>query len=52
MCPFCLSPPRSQETVSWSAYPHAMGAYGLGSYRRDHDDNPGTTYEPRNELFG
>jgi len=24
----------------------------LGSYRRDHDDNPGTTYEPRNDLFG
>ena len=42
----------SQETVSWSAYPHAMGGAGLGSYRRDHDDNPGTTYEPRNELFG
>ena len=42
----------SQETVSWSPYPHAMGGAGLGSYRRDRDDNPGTGYEPRNELFG
>ena len=42
----------SQETVGWSAYPHAYGAAGLGSYRRDHDDNPGTTYEPRNDMFG
>lgn len=42
----------SQETVSWSAFPHAMGTYGLGSYRRDHEDNPGTGYEPRNDLFG
>jgi len=40
----------SQETVSWSPYPHAYGTY-LSSYRRDHDDNPGTTYEPHNELF-
>ncbi len=42
----------SQETVSWSAYPHGLGGAGLGSYRRDHDDNPGTSYEPRNDLFG
>ena len=42
----------SQETVGWSAYPHAMGGAGLGSYRCDRDDNPGTDYEPRNELFG
>jgi hypothetical protein len=43
----------SQETVSWSAYPHGLsGGAGLGSYRRDHDDNPGTSYEPRNEMFG
>jgi hypothetical protein len=42
----------SQETVSWSAYPHAFSGTGTGPYRRDHDDNPGTTYEPRNELFG
>jgi len=42
----------SQETVGWSAYPHALGTYGLGSYRCDHDDNPGTDYEPRNDLFG
>ncbi|CAN5906304.1 hypothetical protein BH11VER1_BH11VER1_07560 [soil metagenome] len=41
----------SQETVSWSAYPHPFSTY-LGSYRRDHDDNPGTAYEPHNELFG
>ena len=41
----------SQETVSWSPYPHAYGTY-LSSYRRDHDDNPGTNYEPHNELFG
>jgi len=40
----------SQETVSWSAYPHPYGTY-LSGYRRDHDDNPGTTYEPHNELF-
>jgi hypothetical protein len=42
----------SQETVSWSAYPHAFSGNGTGSYRRDHDDNPGTTYEPRDDLFG
>jgi len=42
----------SQETVSWSAYPHEFSAAGLGPYRRDHDDNPGTTYQPRDELFG
>jgi len=42
----------SQETVGWSAYPHPLGIYGLDSYRRDHDDNPGTSYEPRNDLFG
>ena len=42
----------SQETVSWSAYPHGIGTAGLGNYRRDHDDNPGTAYEPHNELFG
>lgn len=42
----------SQETVGWSAYPHGLGSVGLGSYRRDHDDNPGTSYEPHNELFG
>ena len=38
--------------MSWSPYPHALSGAGLGSYRRDHDDNPGTSYEPRNELFG
>ena len=42
----------SQETVGWSAYPHAMGISGMGSYRRDHDDNLGTAYEPRNDLYG
>ena len=42
----------SQETVHWSAYPHAFSNSGVGPYRRDHDDNPGTTYEPRNEMFG
>ncbi len=42
----------SQETVGWSPYPHGLSGAGLGSYRRDHDDNPGTNYEPRNELFG
>ncbi len=41
----------SQETVGWSAYPHAYGTY-LSNYRRgDHDDNPGTAYEPHAELF-
>ena len=40
----------SQETVSWSAYPHGYGTY-LRAYRNDHDTNPGTTYEPHNELF-
>ena len=40
----------SQETVSWSPYPHAYGTY-LSNYRRDRDDNPGTDYEPHNELF-
>jgi hypothetical protein len=42
----------SQETVSWSAYPHEFSAAGLGPYRRDRDDNPGTAYEPHDELFG
>lgn len=42
----------SQETVEWSPYPHALQASGIGSYRRDQDDNPGTAYHPRNELFG
>lgn len=42
----------SQETVGWCAYPIAYGTY-LSSYRRgDHDDNPGTGYEPHAELFG
>ena len=40
----------SQETVSWNPYPRAYGTY-LNAYRQDHDDNPGTAYEPRNELF-
>ena len=42
----------SQETVVWSAYPHGMTGAGMGSYRRDSDDNPGTGYKPRDELFG
>jgi hypothetical protein len=42
----------SQETVSWSAYPHGLNGAGVGSYRRDHDDNTGTEYEPRDEMFG
>ncbi|MDX6766464.1 MAG: hypothetical protein SFU85_06705 [Candidatus Methylacidiphilales bacterium] len=43
----------SQETVGWSAYPHGHGSASFfGAYRRDRDDNPGTTYEPRNELIG
>ena len=42
----------SQETVSWSAYPHDIGGAPHQTYRHDHDDNPGTTYEPRNEMFG
>ncbi len=43
----------SQETVSWSAYPHNIGSMGpLNSYRRDHNDNPGTDYEARNEMMG
>ena len=42
----------SQETVSWSAYPHGYHSAVIGTYRRDHDDNLGTTYEPRNELIG
>ncbi len=42
----------NQETVSWAAFPLAYGTY-LSSYRKgDHDDNPGTTYEPHAELFG
>ncbi len=41
----------SQETVSWSAYPHAYGTY-LSSYRSaDSDDNLGTDYKPHAELF-
>ncbi len=42
----------SQETVSWSAYPHGMSAQGLGNYRVDRDDNPGTDYIPHDDLFG
>ena len=42
----------SQETVGWSPYPHDLGGAPHLSYRHDHDDNPGTTYEPRNEMFG
>ncbi len=42
----------SQETVSWSAYPHGYSGAVIGTYRHDHDDNPGTAYEPRNELMG
>jgi hypothetical protein len=40
----------SQETVSWNPYPHAYGTY-LSAYRQDHDDNPGSAYQPHNELF-
>ena len=42
----------SQETVGWSAYPHDIGSPAYAMYRHDHDDNPGTTYEPRNDLIG
>ena len=42
----------SQETVSWSAYPHDIGGAPHLMYRHDHDDNPGIAYEPRNEMFG
>ena len=40
----------SQETVSWSAYPHGYATY-LRAYRNDQDTNAGTNYEPHNELF-
>jgi hypothetical protein len=42
----------SQETVGWGAYPQGFPTSGLGNYRKDHDDNPGTDYEPRDEMFG
>ena len=42
----------SQETVSWSAYPRDVGSPVYAIYRHDHDDNPGTAYEPRNDLIG
>lgn len=42
----------SQETVGWSAYPHDIGSPAYAMYRHDYDDNPGTTYEPRNDLIG
>ena len=42
----------SQETVSWSEYPHRYSGAVLSTYRHDQDDNLGTTYEPRNELMG
>ncbi len=42
----------SQETVGWSAYPHGYSGAVISTYRQDHDDNPGTAYEPRNELMG
>jgi hypothetical protein len=51
--PVLIITSASQETVTWSAYPHSFGSPGfLANYRRDHDDNPGTTYEPRNEMLG
>ena len=42
----------SQETVSWSAYPHDIGGPIYQMYRHDHDDNPGVVYEPRNDMIG
>jgi hypothetical protein len=43
----------SQETVAWGPYPRDIGSVSfMGVYRRDRDDNPGTDYEPRNELMG
>ena len=42
----------SQETVSWSAYPHDIGGPIYQMYRHDHDDNPGVAYEPRNDMIG
>ncbi len=43
----------SQETVAWSQYPHGFDSFGfIGCYRRDYKGNPGTAYEPRNDLVG
>ena len=42
----------NQETVSWAAFPLAYGTYLSGYRKGDHDDNPGTSYEPHAELFG
>jgi hypothetical protein len=33
-------------------YPQTFEPNFLGAYRRDRPDNPGTDYEPRNELIG
>lgn len=40
----------SQETVGWSAYPRTTGP--SRAYRQDRPGHDGSTYEPRNELFG
>ncbi len=50
--PILLVTSGSQETVAWRPYPIYYGWTGFETYRHDHADNPGTAYEPRNELFG
>jgi hypothetical protein len=40
----------SQETVGWSAYPRTTGP--SRAYRQDRPGHDGSTYAPRNELFG
>lgn len=54
--PLLILDSAAQETVvsRWksSPYPQKFEPNFMGAYRRDRNDNPGTEYEPRNELIG
>ncbi len=54
--PLLILDSAAQETVvgRWKSqpYPQIFEPNFMSSYRKDHQDNPGTTYEPRNELCG
>ena len=54
--PFLILDSAAQETTvgRWKSmpYPQIFEPNFMGSYRKDHQDNPGISYEPRNELCG
>jgi hypothetical protein len=54
--PILMIDSAAQETVPgrWrgSPYPQAFEPNFTGAYRHDRPDNPGTDYEPRNEMIG